>query len=520
MKPQLDQAGPGWPTWRHTLLVVLVWAAVYLPRLGAGGLVSTEGHRAIPGWEMLRSGEWALPRLFGQVYLRKPPGMPWAVAASSAVFGETELAARLPSALAMLGMSLTGLVFGARWFGRVGGLAAGLATVLTPLFWSSGRSAEIETLNNFATCASVLLVLDMLLIRGRSAAGTVIAAGLLAVSLVLAALAKGPAGFAAIGSAAIVGLILGRGQKTGRGAWWVLIAALAAGLSIGLIAGFIDRAVTASGQHPITQGVSEFLWSGRPMTPTAIGQVVAMAPVALATLLPVSLALLFPWGPDARREAARDAEAASAHRWARALAWTCLLSLALLTALGVHNPRYAIPSLCFIPVLAAYVSWGARGGFMPLRARIARALLLGRGWAWPAVLAVGAAVYIGWFEPRQRATSGLEAGRSLGRVIPDGAMVWSDHMIEARPELLWYAQQAAANTGKTIRPVWVPGMAAMLSLPRPGVYLLLRTDAQSGEESAYQSAGFMDRLEKVWTGRVHKFECALYRMHPLPVRAP
>src|SRR5437867_1102164 len=99
------------------MIVLAVCAAVYLPRLGAGGLTNTEGHRAIPGWGMLESGDWVLPRMFGQVYLRKPPGMSWAIAASSAVFGETEFAARLPSALAMMGMALVAMFFGSRWFG-------------------------------------------------------------------------------------------------------------------------------------------------------------------------------------------------------------------------------------------------------------------------------------------------------------------------------------------------------------------------------------------------------------------
>lgn len=339
---------------------------------------------------------------------------------------------------------------------------------------------------------------------------------LLALALAMTALAKGPGGFAAIGSAVAIAFAFGRG----RGLGWILGSFLAAGLGVGLIAGAIARALEASGEHAITQGVSEFLWTGQPMTPAAIGRVAAMAPVALAAMFPASLALLLPWGPDARTEATRDADSASATRYARALAWTCIVSLIALTLLGVHNPRYAMPSLGFIPVLAAYAWRGSLGGFVPLRMRFARACLLGRTWAWPIILLCAAAACIGWIEPRRRTTSGLEAGRALGAALPDGAMVWADHMIEARPEVLWYARQAAAAQGKSIRPAWVPGMAGMLSLPRSGTFLLLRTDAASGEEIAYKNAGFMDRLERVWTGRVHKFECALYRMHPVPERAP
>ena len=47
----------------------------------------------VPGWTMLRTGDWWHVEMFGQAYFRKPPGMPWAIAGASALLGETEFAA-------------------------------------------------------------------------------------------------------------------------------------------------------------------------------------------------------------------------------------------------------------------------------------------------------------------------------------------------------------------------------------------------------------------------------------------
>ena len=512
----MSTAGPEarWPSLRDAAIVLLLCAAVYLPGLGSGGLTNTEGHRAIPGWEMLNDGDWMLPRLFGQVYLRKLPGMSWAVAASSAVFGQTEFAARLPSALATTGLSLMSLVFGARWFGRRYGLASGAAAALCPLFWSWGRSAEIEALNNFATAAVVLLVLDLSLggarRRGERAALAVVLGGAIA----LAVLAKGPAYLTAAGSAVVAGLALraraGRGQMSGHALPWLGLAVV---IAVGILAPIvvaIARAVEASGQQPVTQGVSEFLWNRGMLSAVGVLGVLAMAPVALATALPASLGLLFPWGPDARAEAGATMPR-SCFRLALALGLTSVLSLLMLTAAGVHNPRYAMPSLAFLPVLAGYVVRGAEGGFGARRAWIARGVLLGAPWRWAVLLMAGAAVFAFVIQPRQRGSSGRAAGEALAGSFGESGMVWADHMIEARPEVLWYAARAAERRGVDIRPVWVPGLAQLTSVPRSGGYLLLRSDAESGESEAFARAGLMDRLDSVASGKAHKYPFTLYR---------
>jgi hypothetical protein len=457
--------------------------------------------------------------------------MAWAIAASGAVFGESEWSARAVSALAATVSALVATVFGARWFGRRYGIAAGLAMAITPVFWPSGRSAEIEALNDCATMAAVLLVLELAAPAERRRPGWPAVLGGLAIAG--AALAKGPAGFAAIGMAAVCGVWLGRGAGvrpavaehehgsgestathnparagTLRG---VLLAFAVAAAIVGVAAALIARAVHFFGLEPVTQGVSEFLWSSNERSLSGALRVLSMPFVAVASALPASFALLFPWGRDARTEAGQGFSA-RAVALARALGLTCISSLVLLAALGVHNPRYGLPSLSFVPVLAAYVARGWAGAFLPVRRRIAGWIFLGFRAAWPVLLLIGAAVYIGLIEPRQRATSGRGAGERLAGSLPDKAFVWADGLVEARPEVLLYAERAAAAQGKTLTFVWVPRMAERLSLPRQHDYFVLRTDRLGDEAALYGRAGFMDRLRPVASGSVYKYSFTVYQM--------
>ncbi len=76
---------------------------------------------------MLRSGDWVTASLDGVAYLDKAPMTYWAVAASYAVFGVHDWAARIPMALAAILLCWVTARFGAWAFGRRAGLYAGLA---------------------------------------------------------------------------------------------------------------------------------------------------------------------------------------------------------------------------------------------------------------------------------------------------------------------------------------------------------------------------------------------------------
>lgn len=500
------------PSIRTIGLIVLVCAVVYFPFLGASGFRQTEGHRVIPAWEMLDTGEYLLTHMFDQLYLRKPPGMPWAVAISSAIFGQTEFAARAVSAVSMTALALLSAFFAARWFGRPWALWAGLAAALTPLLWSSGRAAEIEALNNVATAASVFLLIEMLVVQAKPSLhrqiGIILAA---AGAITLTALAKGPAGFAAIGAVLPAACIAHRSfRPVLKPALWVSAAISACILGALFIA--IRSAAERSGQEPVVQGVSDFLWSAHGVSLSSILEVALMPPEALLTLFPASLAILFVWS---RPKQGATTEEQNAYRTARVLGLTCILSLGLLAVLGVQNPRYAMPSLIFLPVLAAFVARGAAGMFDGRARQFARALLPAGGMAWLAALLIAAVVYTGWYQQRQRIrTSGLDSGMAMAAYIPDGATVYADLLIEARPEVLLYARRAAAAEGRTIHIRWIPGLADQKSLPAAagdgGTYLALRTDSLANEADAM--ADLRGRMDAVATGGVHRFKFLLVRL--------
>ncbi len=75
---------------------------------------------------MLTSGDWVTPRLDGVPYLEKPPLMYWAIVISYKIFGVHDWAARIPIALASVGLAWVTAAFGIWAFGKRAGLYAGL----------------------------------------------------------------------------------------------------------------------------------------------------------------------------------------------------------------------------------------------------------------------------------------------------------------------------------------------------------------------------------------------------------
>ena len=75
---------------------------------------------------MLSSGDWVTARLDGVVYLEKAPLVYWAIAASYAIFGTHDWAARIPIALSAIALCWLTMAFGAWAFGKQAGFYAGL----------------------------------------------------------------------------------------------------------------------------------------------------------------------------------------------------------------------------------------------------------------------------------------------------------------------------------------------------------------------------------------------------------
>ena len=107
--------------------MALILAALYLAyfhNLGAIGLVGPDEPRyAWIARDMMETGDWVTPRLYGKPWFEKPVLYYWGAALSFKLFGVNEAAARFPSAasalLATLALAwLAGRLYGAetaRW---------------------------------------------------------------------------------------------------------------------------------------------------------------------------------------------------------------------------------------------------------------------------------------------------------------------------------------------------------------------------------------------------------------------
>ena len=113
--------------WIDIAIVALVCAVTFWWQLGRLGLTDPdEPFYAETSREMLASGDWITPHIYGAPQFEKPILFYWLGAWSMKAFGMNEFAERLPSALAATILVVMAYVFGRSCFGRVAGLASGL----------------------------------------------------------------------------------------------------------------------------------------------------------------------------------------------------------------------------------------------------------------------------------------------------------------------------------------------------------------------------------------------------------
>lgn len=200
------------PSPRHPLAIVIV----------ASTLCLIVGFSATPFWDedeprfaaiartMLETGDWVVPVYNGELAVDKPALMHWCMAISSAIFGTSEFAARLPAALATLLTALALFRAGSRWFDVTTGVVAALAYVGCLLVGIEAHAATPDAiLVALTTWATILAVEPLLPDHGRPAAGgarlarlSFRRASLIGGLLGLGVLCKGPIGF--VGPLAVI----------------------------------------------------------------------------------------------------------------------------------------------------------------------------------------------------------------------------------------------------------------------------------------------------------------------------
>ena len=132
--------------WHAISLIILVWAAIYLSHLGERELRGEEARRIIPAQEMIQSEQWVVPTLAGEVYGNKPPLINWVIAGSFLLTGsESEFAARLPSVLSLLALSLAAFFTLRGQFGVKRSLSVAMVLLTAGSLIEKCRMAEIES---------------------------------------------------------------------------------------------------------------------------------------------------------------------------------------------------------------------------------------------------------------------------------------------------------------------------------------------------------------------------------------
>lgn len=132
---------------RHTGLLFAVCLAAFFWKLGAPGIFDLdEGLYVAAAREMLLRGDFVTPTVRGEPFFEKPPLAYWCSAASMALFGRSEWAARLPAAFAASLLVWIAAVFGRRLYGDRAGLFAGLILALTPLELGAARMLTTDAL--------------------------------------------------------------------------------------------------------------------------------------------------------------------------------------------------------------------------------------------------------------------------------------------------------------------------------------------------------------------------------------
>src|SRR5256712_12120859 len=132
---------------RALFVVLLVWAAIYLPALGSLAVKGEEGRRILPAIRMLETGDYVVPQVGSNPYFRKPPLVNWLVAASFKIFGtRNEWTARLPSAVAVLAVAIAFVTVARASLGPKGSIIAALIWMTNIGMIEKGRLIEIKTL--------------------------------------------------------------------------------------------------------------------------------------------------------------------------------------------------------------------------------------------------------------------------------------------------------------------------------------------------------------------------------------
>ena len=126
--PNISSAYIPGAEWLRVAVLMLLAAAVLFVNIGGWELWTPDEPRyAQIAREMLNTGNYLVPSLGAEPYSNKPPLFFWLIALSSRYYGGVNAAAaRIPSAVAALGVLLLTYLLGRKLYGPLTGFFAGL----------------------------------------------------------------------------------------------------------------------------------------------------------------------------------------------------------------------------------------------------------------------------------------------------------------------------------------------------------------------------------------------------------
>lgn len=118
---------------------------------------ANEGQRAAPPAEMLRTGDFIIPTLNEDAYLKKPPLIYWMIAGVYTVTGViSPLTARIPTAITFVALILAVYLYARRSLGEMAARWGALAVMTAPYLVDRGRYAELDTPLTLATFLAII----------------------------------------------------------------------------------------------------------------------------------------------------------------------------------------------------------------------------------------------------------------------------------------------------------------------------------------------------------------------------
>ena len=173
-------------------LLFLLCSCTLIPFLGLPEYYSdAEPREAVVSWTMIVNEDWTLPRNNDGDMAFKPPFFHWCINVASIIRGDmTEGATRVPSALALIGMTLWSFGFLARRKGQEFGMLAALIAFTTYGLHRAGATCRVDMMLTAATVCALYMFYRWYEQNMRDTASLIIAILLMGV----ATLTKGPVG--------------------------------------------------------------------------------------------------------------------------------------------------------------------------------------------------------------------------------------------------------------------------------------------------------------------------------------